>query len=1080
MLAEIYDADDTRIICHTEIRQKELIKSVPGARWVPKARVWLVPLSWSSCLALRATFGPSLEIGPLLTAWATDYRARVVDAGTRLRDALEPSSPDAEDSDLFPHQQADVEFLTTIDKAILASQMGSGKTASSIRSLKARHERGESVLPCLVVCPNSTKINWKREIETWWPGATAEALVGTVAQRRKQLASAPDFVIVNYESVRSHSRLAPYGSIALRRCPDCGGTDPKVTAARCQTHTKELNEIKFGSVIFDEVHRLKDAKTLQSRASLYAAQEAHVRIGMSVAGESFIELRGGPFRAGWIGPIEDATDLIENTLSSSIDGPHKITRCGHLGIESRGWTGSKFDWKLVKSFVRHTCLSDMTTIRTGASGDVTYTNEHSVYISDDSGLSLSRADAVTSENSLLADDGADWDSYKESPYDIVGVTTKYFPQTQVVVDLSGVTCEKLGVQRYELANFRKESPDGVGRLPYDLWKRYAHVLPTSTQCYVSGKTGRSFAPLEIFISDWAYLFGLFLGNGWVDGNSRVALSIRDSRVDDVVSYLDSLPHVNVTPYATKRHGSSEIRFSHPAISAVLRNELSSDDDRISASTKQIPGSWIISWPESARRELLRGLMDTDGHTHKRSERRMYTTTSYRLALTVMSLLRSLGVNSSLHSRRGDVPGGVIRGTQIHGKQPTAYQVQWAKSVEYGNFDWTALPRNVRWMKGSAFPARVLSTHKVANDARDVFDLEMDGHPSFVVNGVLTHNTGTPIANSVLDLWSILHVVDPVEWPSRTRWVERFLDLIHNVWGGVAVSGVKAERQAEFDATIQHRMRRMTTDVVLPFLPPLVTERRDVDMTPKQQRAYNQLRDYMMASIVTDADGSDEAGGGGAELLVAGSPMVQMLRLLQLASAYGEVTTTEVERATPDGETYTATDHAFTLAAPSSKVSAFMDDLPDFADRSVVVFAVSRQLVMLLSEALEKAGVPHGLIVGNQTAVERQLAIDDFQGGKTRIILVTIAAGGTGITLTAADTMVYLQRSWSLIDMEQSAARCRRIGSERHQSILRIDYVAPGTVEEAVIAALEGKGASLEDLVRDADLMKKALGGADAD
>ena len=109
-------------------------------------------------------------------------------------------------------------------------------------------------------------------------------------------------------------------------------------------------------------------------------------------------------------------------------------------------------------------------------------------------------------------------------------------------------------------------------------------------------------------------------------------------------------------------------------------------------------------------------------------------------------------------------------------------------------------------------------------------------------------TGTPIANDVVDLWSILNFVDPVEWPSKTRWIDRLVDITYNVFGGIVVSGVKAGRQDEFDMTVQPRMRRMTKEVVLPFLPPVMTERRDVAMTPKQKKAYDDL----VAKMLTDA------------------------------------------------------------------------------------------------------------------------------------------------------------------------------------------------------------------------------------
>jgi SNF2 family DNA or RNA helicase len=321
-------------------------------------------------------------------------------------------------------------------------------------------------------------------------------------------------------------------------------------------------------------------------------------------------------------------------------------------------------------------------------------------------------------------------------------------------------------------------------------------------------------------------------------------------------------------------------------------------------------------------------------------------------------------------------------------------------------------------------------------------------------------TGTPIANNVMDLWSVLNFIDPVEWPSRTRWTERVVDVVYNVFGGIVMSGIKAEHLTEFEQTVHPRMRRMTKDVVLPFLPPIVSERRDVPMTPKQAKAYQQMAETLMALL-------DDK-----ELLITTSPMTQTLRLLQLASSYGELETRTRKNSEGDEEEY----EKLILAAPSSKIDAFLEDLDDFEGRSVIVFAVSRQLIMLLSAALEKRKIPHGLIVGGQHEFERDNYIQEFQKGRTKFILATVGAGGTGITLTAADTVVYLQRSWSLIDMTQSVARAHRIGSEVHESITKIDYVCPDTLEEAVIARLEGKFAGLEELVKDKELMAKALRG----
>jgi SNF2 family DNA or RNA helicase len=155
----------------------------------------------------------------------------------------------------------------------------------------------------------------------------------------------------------------------------------------------------------------------------------------------------------------------------------------------------------------------------------------------------------------------------------------------------------------------------------------------------------------------------------------------------------------------------------------------------------------------------------------------------------------------------------------------------------------------------------------------------------------------------------------------------------------------------------------------------------------------------------------------------------------------------------------------------------MDDIPDFGDQSVVVFAVSKQLINLLSARMTKAKIKHGLITGDQSEYDRDLAINAFQAGHTKFILCTIQAGGTGITLSRGGIMAFLQRSWSLLDQTQAENRCQRPGAEEFSSsILKIDYVTPGTAEESVIRRLQGKGDALEDIVRDKDAIRRMLMG----
>ncbi len=97
----------------------------------------------------------------------------------------------------------------------------------------------------------------------------------------------------------------------------------------------------------------------------------------------------------------------------------------------------------------------------------------------------------------------------------------------------------------------------------------------------------------------------------------------------------------------------------------------------------------------------------------------------------------------------------------------------------------------------------------------------------------------------------------------------------------------------------------------------------------------------------------------------------------------------------------------------------------------------------------------------------------FQAGKLDVMLFTYAAGGVGINLTRADTMIRLQRSWSMIANNQGVDRIHRIGSEVHESITIIDLVTAGSIEETQIQRLYEKAERMEEIVRDREKLEAA-------
>jgi len=315
-------------------------------------------------------------------------------------------------------------------------------------------------------------------------------------------------------------------------------------------------------------------------------------------------------------------------------------------------------------------------------------------------------------------------------------------------------------------------------------------------------------------------------------------------------------------------------------------------------------------------------------------------------------------------------------------------------------------------------------------------------------------TGTPVANTPEDLWSIMHLVAPHEFPSKTAWIDRYGLTEWNYFGGMDVVGLKSETKEELFRYLDARFIRRTKEQVLPQLPPKTYQRRWVSMAPKQAKAYKQLKDRMLAEL--------ESG-----VLVASDPLVKATRLLQFASAYGELV-----EGPPDPETGEPTEN-LVLTAPSCKVDAMLEVAEEMGGRPCVVFAESRQLIELAALALAKAGYTVGQVTGAVPAEERQANVVRFQAGQLQFLLLTLGAGGEGLTLTAADTAVFLQGTPSLIKRKQAEDRLHRIGQEA-EAVTIIDLIAEGTVELGVYETVTVKEGRLEEVVRDQDNLRRWL------
>jgi SNF2 family DNA or RNA helicase len=353
-------------------------------------------------------------------------------------------------------------------------------------------------------------------------------------------------------------------------------------------------------------------------------------------------------------------------------------------------------------------------------------------------------------------------------------------------------------------------------------------------------------------------------------------------------------------------------------------------------------------------------------------------------------------------------------------------------------------------------------------------------------------SGTP--GDVQDLWALLHAIEPEWFPAKTKYLDYFADTSVNHFGGLDVHGINPQTQEQYYRIIDPLMRRIPKEAALPQLPAkLPTAIRHTPMLPKQKKAYEQMREHLIANI----DG----------LLVAPNPLAQLMRLNQLASACAElepVTRREwrerivytdeyyedhegkrrrLPQTDDDGNLvkekylYEYPDFDVRLVAPSPKVDDLVDLLEETGDEPLVVAAVSRQLIELAAQRLERLNIPHGLVTGAQSGYERGQAVERFQDGRHRVILLTLGAGAEGLTLTRASRMLFMQDSYRSIQNQQAEDRIYRIGSERHDSIQIIKQITPGTVEETKQDILATKALRMEEVVRDKSTLLRLLGEA---
>lgn len=319
------------------------------------------------------------------------------------------------------------------------------------------------------------------------------------------------------------------------------------------------------------------------------------------------------------------------------------------------------------------------------------------------------------------------------------------------------------------------------------------------------------------------------------------------------------------------------------------------------------------------------------------------------------------------------------------------------------------------------------------------------------SGYKTALTGTPAFDKPDDLWSILNWLYPKFWSSYWDYYRRHL-MVTTFNGYKTVVGVANPEQLQREMTGFY-IRRRKEEVIFDLPDKYYTE-IEVELSPQQQRAYNSMRDNMLSWIGTHEQ----------EAVVAPVVIAQLTRLQQFALAFGEIVRKPVRSRGESGEWIDGFEEKMILSEPSSKLDAVMDVIESLNGAQVVIFSQFSQVIDLLAVRLAKKGITYGKFTGDTPALTRSRLISDFQDGKVQVFAGTIAAGGVGITLTAASTVIFTDRSWSNALNLQAEDRLHRIGQK--SAVQVIDIIARGTIDSRRIRVIQQKWAWIKRLIGD--------------
>jgi SNF2 family DNA or RNA helicase len=295
-------------------------------------------------------------------------------------------------------------------------------------------------------------------------------------------------------------------------------------------------------------------------------------------------------------------------------------------------------------------------------------------------------------------------------------------------------------------------------------------------------------------------------------------------------------------------------------------------------------------------------------------------------------------------------------------------------------------------------------------------------------------------NRLMELWSLLSIVAPGLYP----WPQRFAETVANPVERLG----DHEVLARFRRRIRPFLLRRTKELVAAELPPKQEQVLEVSLTPRHRSIYETHLQRERQSVLGLVDDFDKHR-------IAIFRSLTRLRQLSLDAAL--------------------VDEAYD-GVGSAKVDVLVDHLLEVAAEGhrALVFSQFTTFLRRVRERLEAEGLASSYLDG--TTRRRSQVIDGFKHGDDAIFLISLKAGGVGLTLTEADYVFVLDPWWNPAVEAQAVDRTHRIGQQRQVFVYRL--VATDTIEEKVMALKARKAALFAQVVDDDALMSSPLGPDD--